>query len=251
MKAIYILLFISSVLYSQKSNTVSIWGETDTGIISTPVVLGLNSEATTGLDKGLEVEIFPAKPPGDYGVLCWLNYFDETQNAQVWSYTDLIPYIDTKFYYEHKLDVNLDYGRPYTLKWDNMKDLADSAYLSLGGDFIKIDMLENQSYYSSNENVSTWNFVVKIWYNTELINQINISEQNGNILYPTLAKDVININNYNQFKRIDLISIDGKTVISTKPIQTISIANLKSGIYFVNLFKEDGNVIAEQILVIK
>lgn len=249
---IFFILLLTTVTFSRQSETFRIWGETENGVLSTPTFMGVHQDATTNLDKDLETEIFPAVPPGDFGVICWLDFFDENQQAQVYSYRDFIPYLDDQFYYEHNFSVILDYPRKHTIHWDDLRGIADSAFLSFGDDFIKVDMLKQNSYFVDNENVSNWKYVVKVWYHPVLT---NTSKEVGQVdqikLIPNPASDYIRLEKISEVTKVEIFDINGQLLRKVaENFDNIDISNLVSGNYRAIIRKKDGKIITRSFFVI-
>lgn len=254
MKKILFLIFISNILFGQNQESVRIWGKTEEDQLSTPVRIGVRDDATTDLDTAFEKEIPPFPPVGDYGIFTRVNFFDSNQEAQVYSYIDLIPNRDGQFYYEHNLDVFLDFGRKHTLYWDDFSGLADSAFLSYADDFIKIDMLENNSYFNENENLTQWFWKVKVWYNPSLTNtDINNNSRNDKeYIYPNPAYNKLFLDKFVNVVKFEIFDLNGQLIDEINSnSKSVNIEYLNAGIYFLKVTKNNGNSSYLRFFVIK
>lgn len=59
------------------------------------------------------------------------------------------------------------------------------------------------------------------------------------LIYPTIAKDIVNIKTTEKIQKVDLIDLTGK-LISTTKIDKINVASLNAGIYIINITTDKG-----------
>ncbi|MBO4232109.1 MAG: T9SS type A sorting domain-containing protein, partial [Bacteroidales bacterium] len=65
-------------------------------------------------------------------------------------------------------------------------------------------------------------------------------------LYPNPATEILNIQ-ANDVKNIEIVNILGQTVITTN-VQTINVANLTNGVYFVRVNFNSGTVSTQKFV---
>ncbi|WP_313377015.1 S8 family peptidase [Chishuiella sp.] len=66
------------------------------------------------------------------------------------------------------------------------------------------------------------------------------------IVYPTLAKDIVNIKTDNTIEKVQLYDISGKLISTTKS-NSINVSSLSSGVYIINI-KTDKEVVSKKII---
>lgn len=65
-------------------------------------------------------------------------------------------------------------------------------------------------------------------------------------VYPTLAKDIVNIKTNDKIEKVQLFDISGKLISTTKS-NSINVSSLSSGVYIINI-KTDKEVVSKKII---
>ncbi|WP_288447400.1 T9SS type A sorting domain-containing protein [uncultured Chryseobacterium sp.] len=79
-------------------------------------------------------------------------------------------------------------------------------------------------------------------------NEIAASSKKVN-LYPNPAKSTVNFKNYDKIKSVDIYEATGRKVLSVKPEgESISVENLKSGSYYLEIQLKDGSTSYEKLI---
>jgi len=71
---------------------------------------------------------------------------------------------------------------------------------------------------------------------------VNDNTKNKVSVYPNPFQDVITISDVKGVKSISISDASGRTIRKTEVQNQVNLENLKSGLYFINLHKEDGSV---------
>lgn len=74
---------------------------------------------------------------------------------------------------------------------------------------------------------------------TDWVKNETIHSNDECTVYPTIARDIINISTDNDFERIDIYSLMGQKMISRGNVRNINISGLKQGIYLVIVTYKD------------
>lgn len=246
-KLILIILIVITPLVSQE-RTFRIWGVTEDGDFSTQLYFGFDPEATGSQDKEWETELFPAEPPGGYGIHMMTTFFDSTQGENIFSYADITNKRDDPFYYEHNFIVFLDGGRKFDLRWDEeIKGFVDSAKVTLGdSEFININLMNGTSYAFENENVPSWRLRIRIWYNP-LINTVIKSDEF--YTYPNPVSNILSFSS--EIKEVTITNSLGLHVFnSEESVKFVNMGEFSKGIYFINAITNEGLEISSKFVKI-
>lgn len=205
---------------------------TDDGDKMPELTFGIDEKATFGLDYDLgETYTLPAPPPSPFYIFGLLNFYDSTLSDQVWGTKDLIPFPTQPTKHIHNFKLWLDGGRKFTFNWQINGINVDSAKIQdeAGGQFINIDLMKSNSLYWENENVSTLNLKLVVWYNSKINSVSNVEEFS---IYPNPANSIIKIDY--DFQNGKIIDINGK-IVKVFNDKFVNISNFNSGKYFIIL----------------
>jgi len=75
--------------------------------------------------------------------------------------------------------------------------------------------------------------------NTEQLGMNDLIKKSETLVYPTLAKDVVNIKTTEKIEKVDLIDLTGK-LISTTKTDKVNVSSLPLGVYIINITTDKG-----------
>ena len=142
-------------------------------------------------------------------------------------------------------------GRPFIARW---------GWYSGGGHFVVGHGVAGNNIYYMNPwfgeglHLSTYDWLVDdgnhIWTHTELITTnlgVEYFKTNPDFsVYPNPAENLIHIN-INSLKKAELFDLTGR-LISTTTSSELDLSNVKSAMYLMNIYTEDGLIISKKII---
>ena len=234
LKIFTLILFSASLVFSQ-SSLIKLNLKTDDGFIAN-LTFGVHQNATYSLDTNLGEVDLPSTPksPNDYGIDALAVFIDSVYNIDRWSRLDLIPIPDSQIMHKHDFRIWLEGGKKFTITWEIVGDNIDSAFIKdeVNGSFINIDLFNDDEYYWNNENVTTLNLDLIVWYNGSS-NSVKLINNHFKI-YPNPTRENIFIDK--NFEKGEIYSINGKKIkdFSSK---NVNISEFKTGTYFIRLYQ--------------
>jgi len=150
-------------------------------------------------------------------------------------------------YFPWKLDLNNVTGA--TIKGDNTVDNVEQILIKnpVAGRKYKI-IVSNKGTLKNDKNVAVNQdytlLVTGVTLETLKNNEINVKSITS--VYPTLAKDVVNIKTTEKIEKVDLIDLTGK-LISTTKTDKVNVSSLPLGVYIINI-KTDKGVTTKKIV---
>jgi hypothetical protein len=235
-----IILFILSLSANAQDSYIKLKFESEEGDKGSDLLFGIDENASYGVDEELgEYDIISAPPPAGYGIFTLLRFLDSTNYEPpmaIWANKDLIPSPTENIEHIHNFRVWLDGGRKFTITWEIQGNNIDSAKIQdeIGGQFINVDLNNNESYFWDNENVSVLNLRLVVWYNNNIKSVKNIEKKIN--VYPNPAKDYIFID-YN-FESGEIFDIYGRKIKDFYD-KNVNTSGLSSGVYFLRIFSGD------------
>lgn len=216
------------------------------------LVLGVAPDASEKMDSAYqesEIPDFPF-PSGVFTAVC-LTY-DSTEKKDIWSYRSIFgPTGDgRKFMVRYKFRVFYGNSNYVKMSWLPLPEEIDSAIIqdSFGGYKFKANM--KQTNEARNNEILVENFDVFVYYN---FTNVSVDDQNSQYLqvYPNPVSDYIYVKSMFSIKMIEVCNIYGFQLfnINTENSETkIDLSSLRSGIYFLKLFKYNNEVIVKKII---
>lgn len=235
-KPILLIIIFTISVFSQNSY-IKLSFETDEGDKGSELTFGVHKDATFNLDNELgEFPTINAPPPAGYYIFTLLYFIDSVtynQPEAMWGNLDLIPIPQDNYNHTHNFRVWLDGGRKFTITWDIVGDNIDSAKIQdiNGGQFINIDLMNQESYYWNNENVSTLDLRLVVWYNNSISSVKKIEDEIN--IFPIPSNYFIYVDY--DFERGELYDNNGKKLKDFYD-KNVNTSELTSGVYFIRLY---------------
>lgn len=245
-----IILFILSLSVNAQDSYIKLKFESEEGDKGADLTFGIHKDATYGLDEQLgEIMAIDTPGPTGYGIFTLLRILDSTNfepPMALWSIKDLIPYPTENIEHIHNFRVWLDGGRKFTITWEIEGNRIDSAKIQdeMGGQFINVDLNNNESYFWDNTNVSVLNLRLVVWYNDGIKSVRNIENEIN--IYPNPTSDFIFID-YN-FESGELFDIYGRKIKDFYD-KNVNTSYLSTGTYFIKL--KSGDVVLNKKFIVK
>lgn len=147
-------------------------------------------------------------------------------------------------YLPWKLDLSNVTGA--AIKGDNTVDNIEQILIKtpISGRKYKV-IISNKNTLVDNNGTSS-NQIYTLLITGAQEDKSTIVSKNVLTIYPTLAKDVVNIKTEDKIEKVQLIDISGK-LISTTNSEKINVSSLSSGVYIIKI-KTDKEVITKKII---
>ncbi|WP_322971185.1 S8 family peptidase [Faecalibacter sp. LW9] len=204
-------------------------------------VSGVNDEKVISAREGedLKVTISWIDPAAEL-TSGTLNTMNDTSSKLVNDFD--LRVIDTEtneVYYPWKLELSNPTGA--AVKGDNTVDNIEQVLIKnpVAGRNYRV-VVSNKGTLVNDEGVAAdQNYTLLITgANAEVLSTSEVVKSKISV-YPTVAKDVVNIKTQDKIQKVDLIDLTGK-LISTSKKETVDVSSLSSGVYILNVVTDKG-----------
>ena len=151
--------------------------------------------------------------------------------------------IDTEsneVYFPWKLDLANVAGA--AVKGDNTVDNIEQITINapIAGRNYRVEVSNKGTLVNQARQASNTNFTILITgANEENLATNDLTKKSKVSVYPTVAKDVVNVESTAKIQKVELFDFTGK-LISTTKANTVNVSSLPSGVYIVNITTAEG-----------
>lgn len=205
-------------------------------------VSGVNDEKVVSGREGedLKVTISWIDPAAEFAAGT-LDRMNDTSSKIVNDFD--LRVIDTEtneVYFPWKLDLSNPTGA--AVKGDNTVDNIEQVVIKtpVAGRNYKV-VVSNKGQLVNDEGVAAdQNYTLLITgANAEVLSTTDVASKDQVSVYPTVAKDVVNIVTKATIQSVELIDLTGK-LISTSKTEKVNVSSLPSGVYVLNITTDEG-----------
>lgn len=211
---------------------------------------GAISSATDSIDLSLgEFELPPFLPP-EFDIYA---VFDLDSNIidGIFSYKDFrsVPTEIDEFYHRYRIELNKRVNSVVTITWGNLPDKIKYARISdeLALMF-NVDMKTTNQVVIDNQLLSRIPVVIDVIY-SKIPTSVE-KDDSDLILFPNPTKEKFFIKNSENLCKIELIDELSNVLFESKQTNCIiNVSNLTNGIYFVKLYKKNGQTTVRKLII--
>jgi hypothetical protein len=154
--------------------------------------------------------------------------------------------IEGGFEGEGNIDANPLFSNPdeedYTLQWNDYP----------AGDFTKSPCIDGGNPSLASDPDGTTNDMGAFYFDQTYITAVdNYLNDNEIVVYPNPATDIINIKGLESYKRVIITSLPGnivKDITTSNNVIALNISDLKTGIYLMVLYNQNGTIFKKKIV---
>jgi hypothetical protein len=247
-KIILLLFIIPAISLSQNCDIkIPLELTTNRGIKFDLIEIGLDENATDGLDEELGERDHYNYPPGDE-LHAFVSYYDEDLEENIISYKDYRRIPDNKtFYYRYILRVRFPENDTLIIGWDKFGDCIDSAKIMDPFDINSVNMSEENELRNPNSSIDE--FYIDIWFNKSVTSVIEENHRKKINVYPNPSSNIVNVDIQNVLE-IRVFNALGNEMLKSNN-SSLDISGLPKGLYFLKIIDIHGKQYLEKFVKVQ